>query len=206
MGYSPYGQRPLACRLGSGSGCVLDRAARRLDGGARTLGRRHALERHGPLDLTRQHHLGALGVGPDDPGLLQRLQIHHRTLDLGELMQAHFGAARLDVGAEADLRHAALHRHLAALEADLVVAALAGALALGAAAAGLALAGGGAAADAQAWPLGPRGRFQCIQSHSSQAPFSSTRNRCTAVWIMPRFSRVSLTVTLWRMRRSPRPR
>src|SRR4029077_4005743 len=125
--------------------------------------------------------------------------------DLGELVQAHLGARALDVGAEADLRHTALQRHLAALEADLVVAALAGALSLGAAAAGLALAGGGPAADAQPRTAGAASGFQCIESHELQTPFPaerftapslSTLSRCTAARIMPRFCGVSLTVTV----------
>src|SRR5207244_11436478 len=47
--------------------------------------------------------------------------------------------------------------------------------------------------------------LQCVQSHGFQAPFS-TRSRWVAAAIMPRFAGVSDTDTLWRMRRSPRPR
>src|SRR5215831_7051140 len=126
----------------------LDAAARGLDGGARALGRGHALERHRLLDLTRQHHLGALGARRHHARLEEHLEVHDRCIDLGELVQTHLGARALDVGAEADLGHTALQGHLPALEAHLVVAALARALALGAAAAGLALPGGSAAADA----------------------------------------------------------
>src|SRR5215472_6412394 len=183
----------------------LDAAARGLDRRARALGDRDALQGHGLLDLTREHHLGALGALRHYVRLDERGQIHHAALDLLQLVEAHLGARALDVGAEADLGHAALDRHLSAFEADLVVAALAGTLALGAAAAGLALAGGGTAADAQPRAARARSRFQCIESHRCQAPFS-TRSRCTAVWIMPRFSAVSFTVTLWRIRRSPSPR
>src|SRR5439155_1057120 len=88
-----------------------------------------------------------------DTRFQQRLQIHQSAFDLGELGEPYLGAASLHRGTEADLRHAPLQGHLAALEAYLVVAALARALALGAAAAGLALAGGSAAAHAQARAL-----------------------------------------------------
>jgi len=64
--------------------------------------------------------------------------------------------------AETDLGHAALNRHLAAFEADLVVAALARALALDAAAAGLALAGGRTAPDTQMRALGAGTRLDGI--------------------------------------------
>src|SRR5215469_13503812 len=183
----------------------LDLAARGLDGRARTLGGGHALQRHRLLDLARQHYLGALGTRWHHARLEKRLQVHHLGIDLGKLVQPHLGARALDVGAEADLGHTPLQRHLPALESHLVVAALAGALALGAAAAGLALSGGSATPDAQPCTARARSRFQCVESHSFQAPFS-TRSRCTAAWIMPRFSAVSFTVTLWRMRRSPSPR
>src|SRR5215472_10871978 len=173
----------------------LDLAARGLDGRARTLGGGHALERHRLLDLARQHHLGALGTWWHHARLEERLQVHHGCVDLGELVQSHLGARALDVGAEADLGYTTLQRHLPALESHLVVAALARALALGTAAAGLALSGGSAAADAQPRTAAPGSGPECVQSHI-QASFS-TRSRCAAVWIMPRFSRVSFTVTVW---------
>src|SRR6516164_5061280 len=158
----------------------LDLAARGLDGRARTLGGGHALERHRLLDLARQHHLGTLGAFWHHARLEQRRQVYDRRIDLLELVQPHFGARALDVGAEADLGYTTLQRHLPALEPDLVVAALARALALGAAAAGLALAGGSAAADAQPRAAAARSGPECVQSHV-QASFS-TRSRCAAVW------------------------
>ena len=60
---------------------------------------------------------------------------------------------------EAALRQAALQRHLAAFEADLVEAARARLLALVAAAGGLAQAGADAAADAALGVLGAVGRL-----------------------------------------------
>src|SRR5256886_3449160 len=149
--------------MGSSSG--LDLAAGGFDHRARALGHRHALERHRPGKRTREHHLGALGARRHDTRFQQRLQIHQPALDLGELGEPYLGAASLHGGTEADLRHAPLQGHLAALEADLVVAALARALALGAAAAGLALAGGGAAAHALAAALASGGGPECVESH-----------------------------------------
>src|SRR6516164_228465 len=182
----------------------LDCAARGLDRGARTLGGGHALERHRLLDLTRQHHLGALGARWHHACLEERLEVHDRRVDLGELVQTHLGARALHVGAEADLGDAALQRHLSALKPHLVVAALACALALGAATAGLALPGGSAAADAQPRAAAAGSGPKCVESHI-QASFS-TRSRCAAVWIMPRFSRVSGTETVWCLRLRPSPR
>src|SRR6516165_3313781 len=58
----------------------LDLAARRLDGGARTLGGGHALERHRLLDLARQHHLGALGARWHHARLEERLEIDDKVV------------------------------------------------------------------------------------------------------------------------------
>src|SRR6516164_6609359 len=182
----------------------LDLAARGLDGGARTLGGGHALERHRLLDLARQHHLGALCARWHYARLEERLEIDDRRIDLGEFVQPHLGARALDVGAKADLGHTALQRHLPALEPHLVVAALARTLALGATAAGLALSGGSAAADPQSRAAAAGRGLECVQSHIQAS--LSTRSRCAAVWIMPRFSRVSFTVTVWCLRLRPSPR
>src|SRR5439155_15770240 len=184
----------LVVAIGSLSG--LDLAARGLDRGARALGHRHALQGHRPGERPGQHHLGALGARWHDARLEQRLEIDHRRLHAGELGEAHLGAARPHARAKADLRHPALQRHLPALEADLVVAALARALPLGAAAAGLALARGGTAAYAPGGAPGAGSGLQCVQSHRFQAPFS-TRSRWVAAAIMPRFAGVSDTDTLW---------
>src|SRR6266853_3061026 len=152
---------PVLC---SSSG--LDLAAGGFDRRARALGHRHALERHRPGQRTGEHHLGALGAQRHDTRLQQRREIHQLACDLGQLRKPHLGAASLHGGTEADLGHASLQGHLAALEADLVVAALARALALGAAAAGLALAGGGAAAHAQARALASGSGPECVESHT----------------------------------------
>src|SRR5580704_7135822 len=69
----------------------LDLAAGGLDGSARTLGDGDALERHGLLELTRENDLGALGAHRHHLRLQQRRQVDHRTFDLGELIQTHFG-------------------------------------------------------------------------------------------------------------------
>ncbi len=121
-----------------------------------------------PLSVTalatraREHDLGALGLRRHDAGLLQCLDVDGLALDLRELTEPDFGARRCHRGAEADFRQPPLNGHLAALEAHLVIAALARALSLDAAAAGLALAGRGAASDAQPGPLGAgRGLQSC---------------------------------------------
>src|SRR6478735_2328704 len=168
----------------------------------RTLGGADALQCHGLLQLARQHHLGLLGEHADHAGLLQRREVDDLGLDAVQLGQAHLGARGLHRRTEADLRHATLQRHLAALEADLVVAALARALALHAAAAGLALAGGSAATDAQPRLLRAGTRLDGIELHHFA---SSTFSRWIAVLIMPRFSAVSATTTEWCRRRRPRP-
>src|SRR5690606_35201100 len=103
---------------------------------------------------------------------------------------------------EAHLRQAALQRHLAALEAHLVVAALARTLALHATAAGLALAGGRTAAHAQPCTLCTGARLDGVQFHYFA---SSTFSRWIAALIMPRISGVSCTTTEWWRRRSPSP-
>src|SRR5581483_4641620 len=150
---------------------VLELAARRQDGRAGSLGSPDfavffGLQRDSLLDLAREHDLRALSGRRHHAGLLQRLQIHHVALDLRQFAQANLGAGHSQLRAEADLRHPALDGHLAAFEADLVVATLAGALTLDAPAAGLALAGGRAAAHAQARTLGARTRLNCVQSHT----------------------------------------
>src|SRR5690606_29595245 len=158
-GLLAMGPRALPC---SGS---LDAAAGLLDGLKRTLGGAGAFQRHGLRQFARQHDLRLLGERADDAGLLQHGQVNDFGLDAVELGQAYFGARRLDGRAEAHLRQATLQRHLAALEADLVVAALARALTLHATAAGLALAGGSAASHAQLRTLRALGRLDGVQFH-----------------------------------------
>src|SRR6185295_12140464 len=92
------------------------------------------------------------------------VDVDHRTFELEELVEAHFGHE--DLRAETHLRHTALNRHLAAFEADLVVAALARALTLHATAAGLALAGGSAAAHAAMHLAGAGSEFHVVETHS----------------------------------------
>src|SRR3569833_1585462 len=142
---------------------LLDLAAGRFDRRPRAFGRRDALQRYGLLDLTGKDHFGLFGKYRNHVCLLQSLEVDHRALDLGQLAQHDLGASPSHLRAEADLRHPALDRHLAAFESDLVVATLAGALALRAAAAGLALASGRTTPHAQAWTLGSIGRLQCLK-------------------------------------------
>src|SRR5262249_13985900 len=135
----------------------LDLATRSADRGEGALGGRDALERHGLRKRSGEHDLGTLGEHRHDAGLLEGGEVDHVALALRQLVQAHLGPRRLHLRAEADLGQAPLQRHLAALEPELVVSALARALALHATAAGLALSGGSAAPDAQPRTLGARG-------------------------------------------------
>src|SRR5262245_42601246 len=184
--------------LGVRNGCpesIFKLAAGCLDGRPRALGRRYTLEGHGLLDLTGQDDLGALGMHWDHARIHECRQVDDRRIHLGEFVQPHFGARGLDVRAKAGLGQAPLQRHLATLETDLVVAALARALALDAAAAGLALSRRCAAAHAQAWTLGAPGGFHGVQTHVHFSAFS-TLSRCFAVSIRPRFCGVSSTSTV----------
>src|ERR1035441_7947311 len=146
---------------------VLDVPAGGRDGFASTLGDLNALERHGLLDLARQHDLGTLSGRRHDTGALERCEIDHCCVHQGELMQTHFGARRLHGGTKSPLRQTTLQWHLAAFKADLVIAAFARALTLDAAAASLALARRGAAADAQPRAARAGPRLAVVQSHVS---------------------------------------
>src|SRR5579863_9401248 len=160
-----------AVRLGSG--LVDDLAAGGFDRRPRALGDLDALEGHRLGYGAREHHLGALGRRRYHTGLLQRLEIDDLARDPRQLAEPDFGARRRQRGAEADLRQPPLNGHLAALEADLVVAALARALSLDTPAAGLALAGGGAASHAQPGPLGTGRGLECVESHDRSGPSSA---------------------------------
>src|SRR6185312_2771104 len=183
------------------SGLVDDLAAGGFDRGPRALGGLDPLEGHGLGQRAREHDLGALGLRRHDARFLQGRKVEDLALDPGELAEPYFGPGRRDGGAEAHLGHPALDRHLAAFESHLVVAALARALSLDAATAGLALPGGGAASHPQPGPLGAGRGLHGVEFHDC-----STFRRCTAARIMPRFSGVSATATVWLRRRSPRPR
>src|SRR5579863_8054033 len=124
-------------RSASGSsGLVYDLAAGGFDRRPRALGDLDAFERHRLGYRAREHDLGALGLCRHHTCLLQTLEIDGIALDPRELTEPHLGARHRHGGTEADFRHPALNGHLTALEAHLVVAALARALSLGAAAAG----------------------------------------------------------------------
>src|SRR5512132_4564158 len=162
-------------------------------------GVRPHLEGHRDLALAEDLDRGALAgqagrdqpVGVDAAALgerrLEPVQVDHRPVDL--------------VGADepAQLGHAALERHLAALEADPDL--LAGLGALGAPAGRLAFAGGRASPLAHPVPGGPGGRAQVMQLHSST---SSTSTRWETLKIMPRISGRSSLTTVWPIRLSPR--
>src|SRR3972149_5823843 len=91
--------------------------------------------------------------------LTERLDVHGRVLDPVGILEA------------LELRHAALQRHLAALETQLgLVASL---VPLGATAGGLALAGGLSSADAPAAALRALGGPEMVELHSTSS--TSTR-------------------------------
>src|SRR5690606_11461537 len=100
----------------------------------------------------------------DDTGGLQRVE-RHVAVDPGELMHAYRVPRGRHRGTEPDLRQATLQRHLAALEADLVIAARSRVLTLRASARGLALARARTAADARRRLAAAVGRFQRVQPH-----------------------------------------
>src|SRR5262249_17205922 len=109
--------------------------------------------------------LRALGIRRHEARLLQALQVDRVRPHLREVARAHF--RRLDDGRreEAALRQAALQRHLAALEADLVEAPGTRLLTLVAAPGRLARARADAAADASAIAARARGGFDRVQFH-----------------------------------------
>ncbi len=115
----------------------LDLPARLLDRRARARGDAVDADAHGALQLAAAEHDHAVAVAADEPGGLEGRRVDEpgeplevADLDLLELAAEH--------GLEAELRQAALERHLAALEPLEVHVARAGLLALAAAAGGLA--------------------------------------------------------------------
>ena len=101
--------------------------------------------------------LARLAPVGDEARLLEAGEVDRLAADACARSPERTSAAFVDRdGEEAALRKAALQRHLAALEADLVVAARAGLLALVAASRGLAQARADAAPDAAAVLLGAR--------------------------------------------------
>src|SRR5688572_20305786 len=157
-----------------------DAAAGSLDRGAGAGGREHALERELLGQLALLDDLRLLGVGRHELGGPQHGEIDLARRQLVQLVQQHFGGVVLHLRAEADLRQATLHRHLAAFEARLDLAlAGTGEGALVAAARGLAEAGTDAATDALALGAGAGGGLEGIHAHV-RSPWSaqaSTRTR-----------------------------
>ena len=100
-----------------------------------------------------------------DPRLLEHRQVDLVDAQSLQVRQAHDFDIPARKRRKATLRQAAIQRHLAALETDLVKAAGARLLALVAAAGGLAPAGTDAAADAMARTLAAGGGFQIVQAH-----------------------------------------
>src|SRR5689334_11015481 len=120
-------------------------STRLLDRGTRALGDQHAVQLDGLLELAVQDDLRLLRGGRHDARGLQRQQIDLVHGHAREVRQPDFGGVLARPRHEAALGQAALQRHLAAFEADLVEAARARMLALVTASRGLAEAGPDAA-------------------------------------------------------------
>jgi len=78
----------------------------------------HALEGHRPGEWRPRAHLGTLGAQRHDTRLQQRREIHQSPATLAAL-KGRTSARLLFMAKEADLGHASLQGHLAALEATL---------------------------------------------------------------------------------------
>src|ERR1700726_728297 len=111
---------------------LLELAAGRFNRAFGTLGGRNVLvlDAEGLADLARQDDLHALGAFGHQVSLEQAGQGDIRTLDAHQIAERQLRARRFQGGLEADLGQAALQRHLAAFETDLVIASLAPALTL----------------------------------------------------------------------------
>src|SRR5687768_17161636 len=105
---------------------------------------------------------------------LDRFEINRSGGQTVESVKADLSGKLFELRTKSDFRKSALQGHLAAFEADLMVAAGTRTLPLVAASAGLAQAGASATADAGARFPALRGRMQIIKLHD---PASSTRRR-----------------------------
>src|SRR5690606_38855139 len=143
---------------------LLDAASRRLDDRPRTGRNRHPDDLHRPLELSRRDDLHALDALRHESRSLERLE-RHVAVEARELVHAHLVPGRGLARPEPDLRQPSLQRHLAALEADLVVAAGPRVLTLRAASRRLALARARAAPDSGRRLTAARSRLQFIQPH-----------------------------------------
>src|SRR5580765_5755146 len=183
------------------------RAAGRFD---RRLGARRgkdALEHHRRRQFTRLDDLHDFCKLADQTGLLQRQDVDLADAQLLQIGQADLGVELQQVRLETALRQATLQRHLAAFEADLVVAARTRLLALVAAARGLAQTGADATTDAATRLLGAFARLDGVEFHVLVlGVLQSTLTRYETLLIMPRTAGVSSRVdSLFSLRR-PRPR
>src|SRR3990167_3308752 len=128
--------------------------------------REHALEHELLGQVALLDDLGLLGSRRHQLGSAQRGEVDVGDVQLLELVGQHFGGVELELRTEANLRHALLHRHLAAFEASLDLA-LAGARerTLVGAAGSPAQARTNAATDALALGAGAVSGTQSIQFH-----------------------------------------
>src|SRR5262245_5022595 len=141
----------------------LDRAPGRLDDLAGAGGHLQSFDCDGLVQCSRGDDLYALGALADQTRGLQRGQIRTLARECLELVHAQLGRKALRPGYEADFRQAPLHRHLAAFETDLVVAARARALTLGTTATGLAETRSRAASAPLVLSSAAVGRFERVQ-------------------------------------------
>src|SRR5690606_15739216 len=137
---------------------------------ARAFRHRQAFDLDGLFQFARGDDFHLASQLRHQPRLLQDVDVDDLGVGDRELVQAQLRRPPAGERAETDLRQAPLQRHLAALEAHLVVAARARVLALGAAPGGLALAGRVPAADPLAVLFGAPGRLQRFQSHRLKLP------------------------------------
>src|SRR5262249_28600246 len=142
--------------------------------------------------LARLDHLHDLCQLAHQTSLLQRKDIDLVGTQALQVAQRDLGIELERLRLEAALGQAALQRHLAAFEADLVEAARARLLALVAAAARFAEARADAAADAALGVLGARAGLQRVEFHVlSSARAQSTFTRYETLLIIPRTAGVS---------------
>ncbi len=117
------------------------------------------------VSLPERMTFAARHVARHDALGLEHGEVDLRRLDALQLREAHLRVEGARRRGEAALGQAPMQRHLAALEADLVVAARARALTLVAAACGLAPAGAAAAADTVARVLLAGRGLECVEAH-----------------------------------------
>src|SRR5690606_37258431 len=119
---SPPPMPAIALPLRAMPGLLLDLAASRFDRGLGTGRGQQALQHELLAELALCHDLGPLGSAVHQLGGAQRGEVDVTGVQLVELVQHDLGSIAGGLAAEADLRQAHVHRHLAAFEAGLDLA------------------------------------------------------------------------------------